>query len=131
LDALSAVNKTDVKWFYSIDLGNGLLIEGIKSAKFLEQEFRRLDLSASTLAGARLLDIAEMTAFLPQVPGFGGQGYQPRRYCYRWHEVCPTTGKSSVPILLHGRDEPVIPSFHEFGGYVSVWAIRSHSECVC
>ena len=47
----------DIRWFHSIDLGNGVTTQGIKSAELLKAEFDTLGLTAEFLRGRRLLDI--------------------------------------------------------------------------
>ena len=46
-----------IRWFHSIDLGNGVITKGLKSAEQLETEFNALNLNANNLQGQRLLDI--------------------------------------------------------------------------
>jgi len=50
-------NHTDIEWFHSIDLGNGITTKGSKSEELLKSEFHRLELTAETLRGKRVLDI--------------------------------------------------------------------------
>lgn len=47
----------DIRWFHSIDLGNGVITQGVKSAEVLKAEFDVLGLTAEFLRGRRLLDI--------------------------------------------------------------------------
>ncbi len=50
-------NHQAIRWFHSIDLGNGMASQGVKSAELLAKEFGNLHLSADLLSGKRLLDI--------------------------------------------------------------------------
>lgn len=54
----------EITWFHSIDLGNGVVTNGHKSAALLEEEFARLDLSTETLRGKRVLDIGCNDGFM-------------------------------------------------------------------
>jgi tRNA (mo5U34)-methyltransferase len=47
----------DIRWFHTINLGNGVITHGVKSAEQLKAEFDILGLSADFLRGRRLLDI--------------------------------------------------------------------------
>ena len=47
----------DIKWFHSIDIGNGVVTEGVKSAYALKTHFDLLGLTAENLRGRRVLDI--------------------------------------------------------------------------
>ena len=50
-------DHTSINWFHSIDLGDGIVTKGKKSAEALQKEFCKLQLSADTLRGKTLLDI--------------------------------------------------------------------------
>jgi tRNA (mo5U34)-methyltransferase len=54
----------EINWFHSIDLGNGVVTRGHKSVALLEDEFNRLQLSAKTLQGERVLDIGCNDGFM-------------------------------------------------------------------
>jgi tRNA (mo5U34)-methyltransferase len=47
----------NIVWWHSIDLGDGVVTSGQKSASVLAAEFDRLQLTTEQLAGKRLLDI--------------------------------------------------------------------------
>ena len=46
-----------IRWFHSINLGNGVITHGVKSTEVLKAEFDALGLTAEFLQGRRLLDI--------------------------------------------------------------------------
>ena len=46
-----------IRWFHTIDLGNGVITQGAKSAEQLKAEFDVLGLTAEFLRGRRVLDI--------------------------------------------------------------------------
>ena len=54
----------EIQWFHSIDLGNGVVTRGHKSADLLEAEFNRLQLTDKTLQGKRVLDIGCNDGFM-------------------------------------------------------------------
>ena len=54
----------EIQWFHSIDLGNGVVTRGHKSAVLLEAEFNRLQLTDKTLQGKRVLDIGCNDGFM-------------------------------------------------------------------
>ena len=54
----------EIRWFHSIDLGNGVVTKGHKSADLLEAEFNRLQLTDKTLQGKRVLDIGCNDGFM-------------------------------------------------------------------
>lgn len=57
-------DHTAITWFHSIDLGNGVVTKGHKSAQLLEVEFQRLGLTAEILRGKRVLDIGCNDGFM-------------------------------------------------------------------
>ena len=50
-------DHSSIRWFHSIDLGNGVITQGIKSAEQLKAEFGILGLTPEYLQGRRVLDI--------------------------------------------------------------------------
>ena len=54
----------DINWFHSIDLGNGIVTRGHKSAALLSEEFARLGLTATTLQDKLVLDIGCNDGFM-------------------------------------------------------------------
>ena len=57
-------NSEEIRWFHSIDLGNGVVTRGHKSVDLLEAEFNRLQLTDKTLQGKRVLDIGCNDGFM-------------------------------------------------------------------
>jgi tRNA (mo5U34)-methyltransferase len=53
----AARDHRNIRWFHSVDLGDGTITDGFKSLDLLETEFSALQLSAASLAGKRVLDI--------------------------------------------------------------------------
>ncbi len=58
------LSPDDINWFHSIDLGNGIMTRGHKSAALLEEEFARLGLTATTLRDKFVLDIGCNDGFM-------------------------------------------------------------------
>ncbi len=58
------LSPDDINWFHSIDLDNGIVTRGHKSAALLEEEFARLGLTAATLRDKRVLDIGCNDGFM-------------------------------------------------------------------
>jgi tRNA (mo5U34)-methyltransferase len=54
----------NIRWWHSIDLGNGVVTQGHKTPKVLEAEFNRLQLTADTLRGKRVLDVGCNDGFM-------------------------------------------------------------------
>jgi 2-polyprenyl-3-methyl-5-hydroxy-6-metoxy-1,4-benzoquinol methylase len=47
----------DITWWHSIDLGDGTVTPGRKSAQLLQEEFDQLHLTSDGFGGKRVLDI--------------------------------------------------------------------------
>jgi len=54
----------NIRWWHSIDLGNGSITPGRKSHKLLQDEFNRLNVSAESVRGKRVLDIGCNDGFM-------------------------------------------------------------------
>ncbi len=61
---LSRDDHRNIRWWHSIDLGNGVVTQGHKSPEVLEAEFNRLQLTADTLRGKRILDVGCADGFM-------------------------------------------------------------------
>ena len=53
-----------IHWWHSIELGDGIVTPGVKSAQQLQEEFTRLQLTAEMLQGKRVLDIGCNDGFM-------------------------------------------------------------------
>jgi tRNA (mo5U34)-methyltransferase len=57
-------DHTQINWFHSIDLGNGVVTKGLKSRDVLQAEFHRMLLTEESLKGRRVLDIGCNDGFM-------------------------------------------------------------------
>lgn len=51
------LDPKEIRWFHSIDIGNGVITQGWKSAESLKNQFDEFGLTAKSLRGRRVLDI--------------------------------------------------------------------------